>query len=238
MAKAKTKPTLPTRDHVIGTVERRVLDTVKPNNWNPNRMTDFEREALRNGLQTDGWLSSQALLIWGEDDTGEQRDYIIDGEHRWTVARELGYVDGPMVVLDGLSIAQAKALTIKMNAKRGRFQEDLLAALVQDIQHDLDVADLGLDLGINPEELMRHLSVAEEFIEPSFQPQDRQRVTEAPEGLAPVVQQVGMAQLFYPKDQMPEFQRLAGEAGKQLGTKDLSSTILEALRLICAVEAT
>lgn len=222
---------------VVGVVENRPLDSVKPNAWNPNRMTDFEMRSLSDGLLRDGWLSSQAVLVWGKDAKGKRRDVIIDGEHRWTAARELGFVEGPMVVLDGLTEAQAKALTIKMNSKRGRFDEDLLKNLIGEIQFDLAVPDLSVELGINPDELMRHLTVREEFIEPSFKPEDRQRVAEAPpEGLVPVVQQLGMAQIFYTKEQLVEFHRLSAEAAKRLGTKNLSETVFEALKLIADTE--
>ena len=44
---------------IVGEVELVALDKVRPNGWNPNRMTPFMKESLRTGLETDGWLSSQ-----------------------------------------------------------------------------------------------------------------------------------------------------------------------------------
>ncbi len=70
------------------------LDLVKPNAWNPNRMTPFQRESLKVGLLSDGWLISQSLLIWGTDDKGVEKNIIIDGEQRWTVATANGFTKG------------------------------------------------------------------------------------------------------------------------------------------------
>lgn len=79
---------------VVGEVVMRPLSDVQKNSWNPNRMTDFMKESLKQGLLSDGWLKSQSLLIWGTDDKGERRDVIIDGEHRWSAASELGFQIG------------------------------------------------------------------------------------------------------------------------------------------------
>ena len=214
---------------VVGVVENRPLDSVKPNAWNPNRMTDFEMRSLSDGLLRDGWLSSQAVLVWGKDAKGKRRDVIIDGEHRWTAARELGFVEGPMVVLDGLTEAQAKALTIKMNSKRGRFDEDLLRTLIGEIQFDLAVPDLSVELGIDPDNLMRHLAIEAETIEADVV---RSPVSEASPTVFSSSQQIAMLQLFYTREHAEEFRRLVEIVGKQLSTKDVSATVLECLRLV------
>src|SRR5271165_5435369 len=99
---------------VVGEAKMLPLERFKPNGWNPNRMTPIMKKAFVHGLRTDGWLASQALLVLGKDDQGTQHDVIIDGEHRWSAALELGLLEGPVVVLDGLSIVQAKKLTIAM----------------------------------------------------------------------------------------------------------------------------
>jgi hypothetical protein len=133
---------------VRGEVVIRSLGDVKKNPWNPNVMTDTMKASLRHGLKTDGWLISQSLLIWGRDDNGDQQDMIIDGEHRWVEAQALGMKEGPMVFLDGLTKAKAKALTIKMNQKRGEFDADKLADVVVDLADALGDIDLGIELGL------------------------------------------------------------------------------------------
>ncbi len=146
---------------VRGEVVSGILQEVKPNPWNPNTMTDAMKESLVYGLKNDGWLASQSLLIWGTDDIGDRQDIIIDGEHRWRAATEDGMLEGPMVFMDGLSKLEAKALTIKMNQKRGDWDPELLAAVVKELELDLDSEDLVLDLGLSSVEMDRLAGVAE-----------------------------------------------------------------------------
>ena len=214
---------------IVGKVERKPLDSVKPNPWNPNRMTEFEMQSLKVGLDTDGWLTAQSLLVWGLDDQGNRQNIIIDGEHRWRGATELGFKTGPMVFLDGLTAVQAKALTVKMNAKRGKFQEDLLAGLLKEIQFELNVPDLPLDLGIPSEEIMRYLSFAPEPVDPTVPPAP---VQPPPQGPEPAMQHghVTLVQLFFSKEQHVEFQGLLKEMAEKLNTKNVSDTTLEVFR--------
>ena len=147
MPRIRKKLTTPT---TRGKVIMRRLDTVAPNPWNPNRMTDEMKRSMLYGFRHDGWLVSQALLIWGTDETGAAKNIIIDGEHRWLTATELNMVEGPMVVLDGIDETEAKKLTVKLNQKRGEFDDDLLADLLTTIETDRDdmALDLGFDAGI------------------------------------------------------------------------------------------
>lgn len=52
-------------------------DEVKPNRYNPNRMTWHERMLLRQSMLEDGWTQPVVTLPDGT---------IVDGEQRWTVA--------------------------------------------------------------------------------------------------------------------------------------------------------
>ena len=148
-------------ENIRGEVVVRALSTVKPNGWNPNVMTDEMKASLVHGLQEDGWLASQALLIWGSDQDGSEMNLIIDGEHRYRAALEIGMENGPMVVLDGLTEGEAKALTIKMNQKRGDWNTDSLAALLKDIAASSEDGLTGVSLGFGEEELMKLLATPE-----------------------------------------------------------------------------
>lgn len=141
---------------VRGEVVIRTLATVKPNPWNPNRMTTHQMDSLVHGLRTDGWLASQALLIWGVDEGGTERNLIIDGEHRYKGAVTIGMTEGPMVFLNGLTEAQAKALTIKMNQKRGEFDDAALETLVRELVGEMGTLEgVDLEFGIDPKELVK-----------------------------------------------------------------------------------
>ena len=149
---------------VIGKLEYVALGAVSPNDWNPNRLTPRQYESLKHGLATDGWITSQALLVWGTDESGVARNVIIDGEHRWRAAGDLGYEDVPVVYLNGITELAAKALTIKLDAKRGQFDQDKLGGLVGELMGTLGSADLALDLGFTDGEIAQMMSGEEVVI--------------------------------------------------------------------------
>lgn len=140
-----------TRARLRGEVKILPLSKVKPNDWNPNELTPELKESLKHGLIEDGWLVSQALLVWGSDESGEAMDIIIDGEHRWRAAVDLKMKEGPMVVLEGLREADAKDLTIKLNQKRGRWNEALLGQLLKTIDASRDERPAAISFGFTKE---------------------------------------------------------------------------------------
>jgi hypothetical protein len=214
---------------VVGTVVSMALSKVKPNTWNPNTMDTFTRDSLKQGLSTDGWLSSQALLVWGKDEKGKQQNVIIDGEHRFHVAQELGFVEGPMVFLHGMTEMQAKALTIKMNQKRGKWDEDLLANLVREIQISLPSENLGLELGIQQEALM--VMLAEPIVEVDINVDELIAPT-GPEGSNAGIpsSNVRMVQLFFDDVTLAEYNESIRRLATKFGTKTVTDTTLEAVR--------
>lgn len=133
---------------VTGSVKQRALSSVAPNGWNPNRLTERLMASLEHGMRTEGWLASQPLLIWGTDENGDVKNLIIDGEHRWHTAKKVGFKQGPMVVLDGLSEIQAKALTVKLDQRRGSFDPAELGELMRELESSgLFGTELPLEFG-------------------------------------------------------------------------------------------
>lgn len=139
---------------LVGQVETIRLDSVRPNGWNPNVVPPHVMASIRHGFIADGWIVSQALLVWATDEAGVARNLIIDGEHRWRCAVDVGLTEGPAVLLRGVSERDAKALTIKLNQKRGAWDEAALAALMAELVAVGDdgavVADASLDFGFAP----------------------------------------------------------------------------------------
>jgi len=228
---------------VVGKVETRALASVEPNPWNPNRMSAFVRASLKAGLESDGWLSSQALLIWGSDENGETKDLIIDGEHRWRVAQELGFREGPMVVLHNLKESRAKGLTIKMNQKRGTFEDDGLAALIQELMTGEDAEAFALDVGFTEDEIAGMLSESAAVTEiagaseaPAAPSVGAASVAESLPPAAPApaptpeYQQVKMVQMLFDDERFARFNRLIADLGKAYGKRTVSDTVMEALR--------
>ena len=67
MRQVEKKKPATTQGEVVGKVQLLEIDSVKPNAWNPNGMSDFQAASLKEGLQATGWLASQSLLVWGRD---------------------------------------------------------------------------------------------------------------------------------------------------------------------------
>jgi ParB-like nuclease family protein len=110
----------------ITPVTSRVGDLV-PNPWNPNRMdSEMFRKELAS-IKQFGFVNPIIARTFGE------HLQIIDGEHRWRAAKEIGMTEVPVTLVDGLSDADAKQLTIVLNETRGRADADLLGALLKDL---------------------------------------------------------------------------------------------------------
>jgi ParB-like chromosome segregation protein Spo0J len=153
-------------NRLVGTVPEIVpIAGLSKNPWNPTAITGEERDRIRHGFKTDGWLVAQALLVWRADERGRVRNVIIDGEQRFTVADELGMTEGPVSFLDGITEAAARRLTVKLNARRaggGSFDPAKFAANVVSIG-EVDLGDVShaLDLGLDDRAFARLTGAAE-----------------------------------------------------------------------------
>lgn len=218
-----------TGNAVVGEVQTIALTAVRPNGWNPNRMSPHVYESLKHALSTEGWLSSQSLLIWHSDDNGVEKNLIIDGEHRWTVAKELGFKAGPMVFLKGLSEAKAKALTVAMNNRRGQFDDAMLSDLVKSLDGALD--NLSLELAISDEDLMKMLPV--DVIDHTLGVVDAPRPAVKPQVTTNgnvAESTVRMVSLFLDTNNIDQFTKNVQELSKRYNTKNVTDTVFEALK--------
>lgn len=66
---------------------------------------------------------------------------VVDGEHRWRIARELGLAEVPCLVVN-LSDTEAKLKTLQLNGLRGENDPELLARLLLDLSLEFETADL------------------------------------------------------------------------------------------------
>lgn len=224
--KAQTPAPTP---QIRGDVVHIPLGSVRPNPWNPNRVPPHKMRSIVHGMKTDGWLASQALLIWATDDKGERKDIIIDGEHRWRAACELGMAEGPAVFLDNISEAQAKALTIKMNQKRGDFDAESLGKLLRDIEFQVGewADDLSLELAFKPEDLSRYLSAEPLPVDGPASPPPRPVAPEPtgglPSGLPSTSNKLVQVRLTTP--QFAKFEEAVRILASKHGTTNISDTV-------------
>lgn len=118
------------------------VNQLHPNPWNPNRMNDRQYAAAKESIEAYGFIDPITVRAHPEL-SGEYQ--VIDGEHRWKAAQELG-IDTVPIVLITVTDQQAKKLTIILNETRGNADTIDLAQLLDNLSTELD-----------PDELLRGL---------------------------------------------------------------------------------
>ncbi len=76
-------------------VTKLAVDSLRPNDWNPNTMSEEDYRTFRDEVESQGKLPKPIVVI--PDDRGY---LIVDGEHGWRVARDLGFAEVPCEVLE------------------------------------------------------------------------------------------------------------------------------------------
>ncbi len=127
-------------------------DMVKPNDYNPNKVSKQNLELLKQSILANGWTLP---IVVRPDFT------IIDGFHRWTVAGEeplYSMLDGkvPVVIVDHKDKAGNIYGTVTHNRARGTHLLGPMKAIVKELINDgKTVGEIGKQLGMRPEEVFR-----------------------------------------------------------------------------------
>lgn len=125
---------------------------VKPNDYNPNKVSKQNLELLKQSILTNGWTLP---IVVRPDFT------IIDGFHRWTIAGEeplFSMLDGmvPVVVVEHEDKAGNIYGTVTHNRARGTHLLEPMKAIVKElIDEGKSVETIGKQLGMRPEEIFR-----------------------------------------------------------------------------------
>lgn len=125
---------------------------LKPNDYNPNVVSEDNLQLLTQSILVNGWTLP---IVVRPDFT------IIDGFHRWTVSgREplLSKLGGrvPVVIVDHEDENEDVYGTITHNRARGTHQLEPMKAIVQRlIKSGKTVKEIGKQLGMKPEEVFR-----------------------------------------------------------------------------------
>ena len=101
------------------------IDSLKPNAYNPNRQSEQDFELLLKSMQLDGF--TQPILVQ------KATKQIVDGEHRWRAAHELGMTQIPVVFVD-MSAEQMRVSTLRHNRARGQEDIGLTSELLRDLE--------------------------------------------------------------------------------------------------------
>jgi len=142
-------------DQPVSSVEWIGTDKLSANDWNPNNVAPPERKLLAVSLLEDGW--TQPIVVREEDGRLE----IVDGYHRWTVAREdkrvSAMTDGmvPIVRVSPGDPVKARMATVRHNRARGTHYVLRMADLV---------AELAAEYGVPDDEMMRRLGMDDEEV--------------------------------------------------------------------------
>jgi ParB/RepB/Spo0J family partition protein len=117
------------------------VSRLQPNPWNPNRVPPELFAKLRAYIEREGFV--EPLVVRPAKEAGWYE--ILGGEHRWRVARELGYETVPCNVVT-LDDRRAKVLSVNLNELKGQSVPALLAELIHDLSRDLSLDDLASQL--------------------------------------------------------------------------------------------
>ncbi len=125
---------------------------VKPNDYNPNKVSKQNLELLKQSILTNGWTLP---IVVRPDMT------IIDGFHRWTVAGQdplKSMLDGkvPVVIVEHKDKAGNIYGTVTHNRARGTHLLGPMKAIVRELMNERKtVEEIGKQLGMKPEEIFR-----------------------------------------------------------------------------------
>ncbi|MGL5433794.1 MAG: ParB N-terminal domain-containing protein [Lachnospiraceae bacterium] len=125
---------------------------VKPNDYNPNKVSKQNLELLSRSILTNGW--TLPIVV--------RPDYtIIDGFHRWTVAGQdplFSLLRGqvPIVIVEHQDKAGNIYGTVTHNRARGTHLLEPMKAIVRELMNEgKTVQEIGKQLGMKPEEIFR-----------------------------------------------------------------------------------
>lgn len=127
-------------------------DMVKPNDYNPNKVSKQNLELLKQSILTNGWTLP---IVVRPDFT------IIDGFHRWTVAGEeplksMLESKVPVVIVEHKDKAGNIYGTVTHNRARGTHLLEPMKAIVKELMGEgKSVEEIGKQLGMRPEEIFR-----------------------------------------------------------------------------------
>lgn len=125
---------------------------VKPNTYNPNKVSKQNLELLKQSILTNGWTLP---IVVRPDMT------IIDGFHRWTIAGEeplVSMLEGrvPVVVVKHNEHSEDIYGTVTHNRARGTHLLEPMKAIVRELMNEgKSVEEIGKQLGMRPEEIFR-----------------------------------------------------------------------------------
>ena len=136
----------------LSTLEWVDRNKLRPNDYNPNKVSQENLKLLTQSILTNGW--TMPIVV--------RPDYtIIDGFHRWTVAGTeplYSMLDGKVPVVKVSHEDQSEDIygTVTHNRARGTHLLEPMKAIVKRLLDEgKSVQEIGKQLGMKPEEVFR-----------------------------------------------------------------------------------
>lgn len=138
-------------------------DSLKPNNYNPNKVLEENLKLLEQSIINNGWTLP---IVVRPDMT------IIDGFHRWTIAgreplKSLLGGKVPVVIVEHSSHEEDIYGTITHNRARGTHLLDPMKAIIKELlEAGKSVNEISKQLGMSHEEIFRLSGITrDDFLE-------------------------------------------------------------------------
>lgn len=136
-------------DDPVASIRIVSANSVRPNDYNPNRVAAPELELLDQSIAADGVTMPVVVVRDGDE------NIVVDGFHRQKVLKERGRRYIPVSTIEK-PFGDRMASTVRHNRARGKHQVDMQAELVKTMlslgMNDDEVAG---KLGMSVEELLR-----------------------------------------------------------------------------------
>jgi ParB/RepB/Spo0J family partition protein len=184
---------------------------IAPNSYNPNRQSDNEFALLIKSITEDGF--TQPIVVVRTADRSDEHYTIVDGEHRFRAAVQLGYAEIPVAIAP-MTLEQARIATLRHNRARGSEDIELATQVLRDLQQ-LGALDWAQDsLGLSDVEVNRLLDdipapealAAEEFT-PAWTPAGQAGSMASETGTAQIGEQATVSQSLAAADALRNRER-------------------------------
>ena len=144
---------------------------VKPNDYNPNKVSRQNLKLLKQSILANGWTLP---IVIRPDFT------IIDGFHRWTIAGEeplISMLEGkvPVVIVEHKDKAGNIYGTVTHNRARGTHLLEPMKAIVKELMAEgKSIKEFEDQLGMKPEEIFRLKNFSkEDFLQMMIQAEQK-----------------------------------------------------------------
>lgn len=134
------------------------ISKVFANDYNPNSVATPEMKLLYTSVKKDGYTQPVVVIY----DDKKDRYVIVDGFHRYSIMRRYKDIyescEGklPCVVLEGKTMNDLMASTIRHNRARGKHSVQGMSNIVMEmLMNGASDAQVCMELGLEAEELVR-----------------------------------------------------------------------------------